>query len=341
MPPFKCDAQVIAILTLSALADSMYSLIAPFLPIQYIEKGVEKQWIGAIFATYSVAVIMFSPIAGWLMPYCGRRNLIAVGLLLMGQTSAMFGLSFAVNNKVWFIVIQVINRFAQGVASALVQTCLYSIATNFYPDHKERMIGYIEATQGAGLALGPFLGSGLYAIGGNKAVFFSFATFFIVSAPFIRCLMNPEVDGVSGHSAGSRRSASDRSHLADDEEPLMARSNQNSRRPINICILLGYPRVAFAAFNGFMAYFAFCYQEPILAFRVEEFNLSQIQIGLFFCILPIFYITSSTIVNKVPNGVQKRAIMITSLVLFASFNFLNGPSKLLHFPDKLWLIGVA
>ena len=57
--------------------------------------------------------------------------------------------------------------------------------------------------------------------------------------------------------------------------------------------------------------------------------------------MPIFYITSSTIINKIPNGVQKRAIMITSLAAYACFNFLNGPSKLLHLPDKLWLIGIS
>ena len=83
------------------------------------------------------------------------------------------------------------------------------------------MIGYVEAAQGAGMSLGPFLGSGLYALGGVKAVFFTFAAFYIASAPFKRCLLSPEVDSVSGPSA-----TSDRSHLADDEEPLMShRSN--------------------------------------------------------------------------------------------------------------------
>ena len=43
---------------------------------------------------------------------------------------------------------------------------MYSISTNFYPDNKESMVGFIEAVTGVGLIMGPLIGSFLYAIGG-------------------------------------------------------------------------------------------------------------------------------------------------------------------------------
>jgi len=39
-------------------------MIAPFLPVEFEEKGISGQWVGMIFAVYSVAVIIFSPMVG-------------------------------------------------------------------------------------------------------------------------------------------------------------------------------------------------------------------------------------------------------------------------------------
>jgi MFS family permease len=57
---------------------------------------------------------------------------------------------------------------------------MYSISTNFYPDNKETMIGYIEAVTGIGFILGPLLGSLLFYIGGYRFIFFSVGTLFIL-----------------------------------------------------------------------------------------------------------------------------------------------------------------
>lgn len=54
--------------------------------------------------------------------------------------------------------------------------------------------------------------------------------------------------------------------------------------------------------------------------------------------MPVFYIPMSVIVQKVPNGVEKRAVLI--LASFASFfgNLCVGPSSLFGFPDALWIM---
>ena len=72
---------------------------------------------------------------------------------------------------------------------------MYSISTNFYPDNKDAMIGYIEAVTGVGLILGPLIGSGLFAMGGYKFIFYSFGALFILLSPFVKCIFGPEIDG--------------------------------------------------------------------------------------------------------------------------------------------------
>ena len=71
---------------------------------------------------------------------------------------------------------------------------MYSISTNFYPENKETMIGYIEAVTGIGFILGPLLGSFLFYIGGYRFIFFSVGTLFIFMSQFVKCIFTPNID---------------------------------------------------------------------------------------------------------------------------------------------------
>ena len=99
--------------------------------------------------------------------------------------------------------------------------------------------------------------------------------------------------------------------------------------------LLKYPRFLFAALSGVLGYFLYDFQSPVLAVRVEEFNLTQVEIGLFFMIMPAIYIPTSIMVQKVPNGVEKRAILITACFLSFFANLFVGPSEIFSFPNSI------
>ena len=81
--------------------------------------------------------------------------------------------------------------------------------------------------------------------------------------------------------------------------------------------------------------------EPILATRLLDFNLTTNQIGMFFAILPVFYIPSSIAVQWFPIWIEKRVIIIVSALL-TSFAFLFvGPSLMFSFDDSLALMCVG
>jgi len=67
---------VISILGLTAITNSSYAIIAPFIPFEFERKGVSQHWIGYIFSAYSLAVIFVSPYVGQIISVMGRRNLI-------------------------------------------------------------------------------------------------------------------------------------------------------------------------------------------------------------------------------------------------------------------------
>lgn len=81
--------------------------------------------------------------------------------------------------------------------------------------------------------------------------------------------------------------------------------------------------------------------EPVLAFRANEFNLSQVEIGIFFIVMPIFYIPTSVYVQKVPSGIQKRAILITAAFLSFFSNLFVGPSKVFQIPNNIWMLSLG
>ena len=66
--------------------------------------------------------------------------------------------------------------------------------------------------------------------------------------------------------------------------------------------------------------------EPILARRLVEFNLTQLQIGYFFAIWPIFYIPASIMVQFVPQYVEKRVTIILSAIMSGVAFIYVGPS---------------
>lgn len=87
----KLDLVVCSMFFITALSNSAYALIAPFLPFEFERKGVDLTLMGYIFSIYSVAVIFCSPLIGKLISKMGRRNLIMFGVFLMGSAFMLFG----------------------------------------------------------------------------------------------------------------------------------------------------------------------------------------------------------------------------------------------------------
>lgn len=119
-----------------------------------------------------------------------------------------------------------------------------------------------------------------------------------------------------------------RSELNNDlQEHLLEESELQKPRMVSISTLLKIPRFTLAALAGSLTYFTYSFMEPILAIRLNDFSLSQIRRGLFFAVLPCFYIPASLMIQYVPSQVKKRAIIISSMTgLFAAFLFV-GPSQ--------------
>jgi len=70
------DVTIISMFSITALSNSAYAIIAPFLPFEFEKKGINQSMIGYIFAIYSLAVIFSSPFIGKMISRYGRRPII-------------------------------------------------------------------------------------------------------------------------------------------------------------------------------------------------------------------------------------------------------------------------
>ena len=87
-----------------------------------------------VFALYSVAVIFMSPLVGKVVDRWGHKNLLSLGIGLMGIAFILFGFIESMQSKPVILIFGCVLRFLQGVASAFIQTTNFSIATNDYPE---------------------------------------------------------------------------------------------------------------------------------------------------------------------------------------------------------------
>lgn len=70
------DVTVLSLMFVSLLSNSAYSLCAPFLPFEFARKNVPLTMNGYIFAMYSIAVIICSPLIGRMLQPLGSRRFI-------------------------------------------------------------------------------------------------------------------------------------------------------------------------------------------------------------------------------------------------------------------------
>ena len=138
-------------------------MIAPFLPLKFENKGVSKVMIGVIFAVYPLAGMVGSPIAGILMDKTGPKAFMTSGLIVLGLCLICFGLLDQVDNPDMISVLAILLRTVEGFAASFVATSAYSIATNDFPNETDEIVGYLEASYGVGLLIGPVVGAFIYA----------------------------------------------------------------------------------------------------------------------------------------------------------------------------------
>jgi len=160
------------------------------LPVEIWDKlGDEgEDWIGLVFAMYSIGFLIASFTLAKLMEKLGWKLLHVSALLLLslGHAGIVFTHYAYENNSVsnkfsWsYLIVLFICWFFIGVGSATVQVTSFAMVSSLFPDKVSIYVARIELALGVGLMLGPALGTGLYALGGYVLPNWFFVGLFLI-----------------------------------------------------------------------------------------------------------------------------------------------------------------
>ena len=151
-----------------------FGIVVPILG-RYAERfGASGFEVGLLFASFSLAQLVFAPILGRLSDRIGRKPVIMISLLGTAIGSFVTGAAGAL----WVLYVGRILDGASGASVAVAQGSVTDLAP---PAERPRLLGLLGAAFGVGFVVGPALG-GLASLGGEHIPFFVAGTVALINA---------------------------------------------------------------------------------------------------------------------------------------------------------------
>ena len=172
----------------------MYSVIVPFLPLEFKKFGLDVEIYGYIFATFAISGMIWSLVCGKLLTRCGRRAVLIWGVISMGLSMISFGFINYSPSTLILTIVWLLIRILQGISSSTILTTWYSIVAITYPEEQTKYLGFLEASSGAGMLFGPPFGSVLYNFLGFELTFYIIGGVFILLSPLLWIVIPNSVD---------------------------------------------------------------------------------------------------------------------------------------------------
>ena len=151
-----------------------FGIVVPILG-RYAERfGASGLEVGLLFASFSLAQLVFAPLLGRLSDRIGRKPVIMISLLGTAVGSFVTGAAGAL----WVLFLGRILDGASGASVAVAQGAVTDLAPL---SERPRLLGLLGAAFGVGFVVGPALG-GLASLGGEHIPFFVAGTVALINA---------------------------------------------------------------------------------------------------------------------------------------------------------------
>jgi EmrB/QacA subfamily drug resistance transporter len=127
------------------------SVVAVAFPHLIKDLGTNLLWAGWTISIYYIGVTTAMPLAGNLSDSYGRKRVFVISLILFTASSLGCGLAPNIYTLIAF-------RFLQGIGGASFLPTASGIATDHFPENRERVIGLLSSIFNMGSIIGPNLG---------------------------------------------------------------------------------------------------------------------------------------------------------------------------------------
>lgn len=141
-----------------------FGIIIPLLPLYAERFEADPMAIGLLFASYSLAQFLFSPVWGKVSDRVGRRPVMLVTIAGSAIGSLIVGLAGS-------LAMLFVGRIIDGMSGASVAVARATVADVATPAQRPRLMGLLGAAFGIGFVAGPAIGA-LATLFGPKVPFF-------------------------------------------------------------------------------------------------------------------------------------------------------------------------
>ena len=151
-----------------------FGIVAPILGRYADRYGASGFQVGLLFASFSLAQMIFSPILGRWSDRVGRKPVIIISLFGTAIGSFITGAAGAL----WVLFAGRLIDGASGASVSVAQSAITDLATK---EQRARMLGLLGMAFGVGFVFGPAIG-GLAALGGPHIPFYVAGTLALINA---------------------------------------------------------------------------------------------------------------------------------------------------------------
>ena len=141
-----------------------FGIVAPLLPLYAKRFGASGLATGALFASFSLAQMIFAPLLGRLSDRIGRKPVIIMSLFGTMVGSLLTGLAGS-------LPMLFVGRLVDGASGASVSVAQGAVVDISPVARRAKLLGMLSAAFGVGFVLGPAIG-GLASLGNRRLPFF-------------------------------------------------------------------------------------------------------------------------------------------------------------------------
>lgn len=175
-------------------------LVIPVLPTLMNELGISGTTVGYLTATFAIAQLIVSPLAGKAVDKYGRKIMIVLGLFIFGISEFLFGLGKTI--EVLFI-----SRVLGGISAAFIMPAVTAfIADITTMETRPKALGYMSAAISTGFIIGPGIGGFLADFGTRVPFYFAGALGTTAAILSIILLREPQRNEENTEYAPSQKS---------------------------------------------------------------------------------------------------------------------------------------
>ncbi|EED87636.1 predicted protein, partial [Thalassiosira pseudonana CCMP1335] len=253
----RWDRRILSLSLIAIISNASYTTIAPILPLEIDKHHISERWTSIIFLAFPIGCTVVSFLAAKRLEEVGAEKVMTFGMTLMSVLFYCLSYVFQLVDGSSHLLVAglTITQFFIGASMSMITTGYYSTATLIFPSAKESALSCIETSVGLGYIIGPIVGSALYDEMGYQSAYRCVSFVVMVMASILWKFLT--------------------AHLKQTDDYDM--------NPTTFS-LLKQPQIFCAAMSILWINVSWSFLEPILAKRLELFQVGKKGIGIIFAL---------------------------------------------------------